>query len=335
MSHSREFDGMFAAFMEKYHRARQEISKVVVGLDDFISDIFVAILGKGHLLVESAPGLGKTTVLETVAAVINARFAKMIFNANMMPEDLTHIASPHEVGLRIDPGPLLGAEIFFANELNRGIAQTQSALMPAMEERVSSYRGELVRLPDFFLVVADINPVETTGTNQIPEALAERFLVKTLIHFPDAEMLAKITATSEHRKIHEVIIEKVFSTQELLDLSNKVYEWYAPQAGEHSWLVRYVGRIVRWIRESGWVVMGVTGEPASPSVRGVEDIKTVARLYAFFDGSPFILPRHAKQAAYPALRGKFFLNREAITARLTHDKIIAMALDAVPIADGL
>lgn len=334
MSHPPEFERMLMPFMEKYHRARQEIAKVVVGLDDLIRDVFVAALGRGHLLVESAPGLGKTTMLETVAAAVDAKFAKMVFNADMTPSDLTHIVSPHEIGLRIDPGPLLGAEIFFANELNRGIAQTQNALMSAMEEGVSAYRGELVRLPPFRLVVADINPVETTGTNQIPEALAERFLVKAYIHFPDPEMLAKITATSEHRKMYDVVIEKVFSPQELLDLAREIYQWYAPQAGEHSWLVGYAGRLVSWIRGSDWMVPGVTGEPASPSVRGVEDLKTVARLYAFFDESPLILPRHIKRAAHPALRGKFFLNRQAMMENLTHDKIIDMALDAVPIVTG-
>lgn len=326
------FRDLVEEFNGKYGLARHEVAKAVVGLDDLIRDIFVAILGRGHILLESSPGLGKTTTIETVAAVTDARLKKLTFNAQLMPDDLTHTVSPHEVGLRIDPGPLLEAEIFFANELNRGAEKTQSYLMSAMEEGITYYRGDIVHLPEFRLVVADINPVETTGTYQVPEALAERFLLKSRIDFPEHDMLLKITASSEDRKIRGVDIEKVFTTQELLRYAEEIFEWYKRYFREDSWTVEYAGSVVEWIRNSGFVVLDINGVAASPSVRGAEDIKTVSRIYAFFSGDDTILPRHIKQAAYPALRGKFFLNREAITRGLTHDAIIAMALNHVPIA---
>lgn len=330
-----DFRRMCGEFQEKYSRAKREIGKVVVGLDDFVRDAFVAMLGKGHALVESAPGLGKTTTIEAIAAVVDARFRKLPFNANLMPDDLTHTVSPHEVGLRIDPGPLLDAQIFFANELNRGAEKTQSYLMSAMEEGVSSYRGDLVRLPDFRFVVADINPIETTGTYQIPEALAERFLVKIRVDFPVHDELLKIAASSEDRKMHEVVIEKVFTPEELLEYAGKIFDWYRPYFRESSWLVEYASAIVEWIRKSGFVVLDINGAPASPSVRGVEDIKTVSRIYAFLEGESVVLPRHVKQAAHPALRGKFFLNTDAVGRGLTNDKVIAAALASVPVARGL
>lgn len=326
-----EFRRLFSGFYEKYELARKEIGKVVVGLDDVIRDIFVAILARGHILVESAPGLGKTTTIEAVAAVVGARFRKLTFNANLMPDDLTHTVSPHEVGLRIDPGPLLDAEIFFANELNRGAEKTQSYLMSAMEEGVSYYRGDIVRLPDFRFMVADINPVETTGTYQIPEALAERFLMKIRVDFPEHEKLVSITASSEDRKIRDVKIETVFITEELLNYAALIFDWYKPYFCEDSWTVEYATRIVEWIRDSGHVVSDLNGVPASPSVRGAEDIKAVSRIYAFFNHESVVLPCHLKQAVLPALRGKFFLNREAIAKGLTNDLVISAALSSVPI----
>lgn len=326
------FERAYNDFMAKYELACAEIGKIVVGLDDFIRDVFVVILGRGHMLLESAPGLGKTTTIEAIASTVDARFVKTTFNANIMPDDLTHITYPHETGLKIDRGPLLGAEIFFANELNRGPEKTQSYLMSAMEEGESYYRGELVKLPDFRCVIADINPIETTGTYQIPEALAERFMLKQRINFPEHANLAKIVAFSEDKKIYGVPINKVFSTKELLDYSKKIFELYRAYSHERSWLVGYSSAIVEWIRESGFVVLDTEGLPASPSPRGAEDIKTVARLYAFFDGEPVILPKHVKRAASPALRGKFFLNRDAIAGKLTHDEIIAAALSKIPIS---
>lgn len=327
-----EFERAYNDFMTKYELARAEIGKIVVGLDDFIRDVFVVILGRGHLLLESAPGLGKTTAIEAIASTIDAYFVKTTFNANLMPDDLTHMTYPHEIGLKIDRGPLLDAEIFFANELNRGPEKTQSYLMSAMEEGQSYYRGELIKLPDFRCVIADINPVETTGTYQIPEALAERFMLKQRINFPEHADLAKIVASSEDRKIYDVPINKVFSTEELLKFAKKIFELYRIYSHERSWLVGYSSAIVEWIRESGFVVLDTENFPASPSPRGAEDIKAVSRLYAFFDGEPIILPKHVKRAAYPALRGKFFLNRDAIAEKLTHDEIIAAALNKVPIS---
>ena len=133
--------------------------------------------------------------------------------------------------------------------------------------------------------------------------------------------------------MRELELNTAFSTAELLGYASDIFEWYRPYTKEDSWLVKYAGAVISWIRESGWVVRDPDGVPASPSVRGAEDIKTVARIYAFFDGSRVILPKHAKRAAYPALRGKFFLNREAIAEGLTHDKIIATALSEVPVTE--
>jgi hypothetical protein len=130
----------------------------------------------------------------------------------------------------------------------------------------------------------------------------------------------------------EVSVEEVFGTEELLGYANAIFEWYKPYFGENSWTVEYASAIVEWLRNSGFVVLDLNGVPASPSVRGAEDIKTVARIYAFFDGEEVILPRHMKKAVLPSLRGKFFLNREAIARHLTHDQLIYMALNKVPVA---
>ena len=132
--------------------------------------------------------------------------------------------------------------------------------------------------------------------------------------------------------MREVALEKVFLPEEILGYANAIFEWYKPYFGQDSWTVEYAGSLVEWIRNSGFVVLDLNGVPASPSVRGAEDIKTVARIYAFFDGEEVILPRHIKKAALPSLRGKFFLNREAIARHLTHDQLISMALDRVPVA---
>ncbi|MBI4279406.1 MAG: AAA family ATPase, partial [Armatimonadetes bacterium] len=162
-----------------------EIKKVIVGQDLMIERILVALLARGHILIEGVPGLAKTLAIKTTARVINCEFKRIQFTPDLVPADLvgTRIYNQQTSTFETDLGPLF-ANLILADEINRAPAKVQSALLEAMQERQVTIGKQTFRLPDPFLVMATQNPIETEGTYPLPEAQVDRFMMKVLVSYP-------------------------------------------------------------------------------------------------------------------------------------------------------
>ena len=172
-------------FKGEFQRVHKEISKVIVGYSDIIDDILMAILGKGHVLLEGVPGLGKTKLVQTLSDALHLRSARIQFTPDLMPADIvgTNVVQENESGdkfLDFQPGPIF-ANIILADEINRATPKTQSALLEAMQEHQVTIGDQTFPLSEPFLVLATQNPIEQEGTYPLPEAQVDRFMLKVRI----------------------------------------------------------------------------------------------------------------------------------------------------------
>ena len=164
---------------------RNELSKIIVGQDEVIEQILVAILAEGHALLEGVPGTAKTLIVKTLARIINAKFARIQFTPDLMPSDITgtNVFNMQKSEFSLRPGPIF-TDILLADEINRTPPKTQSALLEAMEERQATIDGKRYKLSPLFTTLATENPIEYEGTYPLPEAQLDRFLLKILIDYP-------------------------------------------------------------------------------------------------------------------------------------------------------
>src|SRR5580765_6125525 len=174
---------------------RNELSKVIVGQDEVIEQILVAILAEGHALVEGVPGTAKTLIVKTIAYIIGAHFSRIQFTPDLMPSDIigTNVFNMQTSQFSMRHGPIF-TDILLADEINRTPPKTQAALLEAMEERQTTIDGERYPLSPIFTVLATENPIEYEGTYPLPEAQLDRFLLKILIGYPEPEGELEIVA---------------------------------------------------------------------------------------------------------------------------------------------
>lgn len=211
------------ARLEGLGRARQAVAAVVVGQEGVIDEVFTALLGGGHVLIESAPGLGKTLLVRTLGAVCGLEFSRIQFTPDLMPADITGtIALFHDeqgqATTRFQPGPVF-AQMVLTDEINRATPKTQSALLEAMQERTVTVAGTRYELPEPFFVLATQNPIEMEGTYVLPEAQVDRFLLKVLLPFPSQGVLESIidATTGTHAQLPDQVLtpEAILALQAL------------------------------------------------------------------------------------------------------------------------
>jgi len=185
----------------KLNTVRDEIAKIIVGQQSVVDGVLICLLAGGHVLLEGVPGLGKTTLLRTLARALSLRYSRIQFTPDLMPSDVTGtslVVTTAQGGkdLAYRPGPIF-ANLVLADEINRATPKTQSALLEAMAERTVSVEGQPRYLPSPFFVLATENPIEMEGVFPLPEAQLDRFLVKLVVGMPDLETLARIGARAE------------------------------------------------------------------------------------------------------------------------------------------
>ncbi len=301
---------------------RDEVAKVVVGQEAALTGLVVALLVRGHVLLEGVPGVAKTLLVKAVAASLDLQFSRVQFTPDLMPSDVTgqSILSPE--GFRFRPGPVF-TNLLLADELNRTPPKTQAALLEAMEERQVSVEGQARLLPDPFMVIATQNPVEYEGTYPLPEAQLDRFLLKLTVPYPTAEQEREVLARHDRgldpHDLAALGVRPVASAAELAAARAEV-----AQITTEVKVLDYVVDLVRATRQSPSLVLG-----ASP--RGAAMLLWAAKAWTWLAGKAFVTPDEVKAVAKPVLRHRLALRPEMELEGVTPDGLLDAILTSVPV----
>ncbi|MDQ1273036.1 MAG: MoxR-like ATPase [Planctomycetota bacterium] len=322
--HDREF------LTETVEKIKREVGKVIVGQEEMIETIIVALLSDGHILLEGYPGLGKTITIKTVARVLDAKFQRVQFTPDLIPGDITgfEMWDPETRKSRIQKGPVF-TNLLLADEINRAPAKVQSALLEAMQEKQVTIGRETYPLEKLFLVLATQNPIEISGTYLLPEAEIDRFMFKLKVRYPSYGDEREIT--ERQIRDEEAALGFVLSPKEVISLRHTIAEWLPLH--ETSVIVKYITRLVRTTRpEEGNCEFGnLVMYGASP--RASIALAKASRVYAFIRGDEMVLPEHVHKMAYPVLRHRIILTHEAESQGIDSDDIIEKILHRVPILE--
>ena len=311
----------------KVEKIKKEVSKVIVGQEQMIESIIVALISDGHILLEGYPGLGKTITVKTVARVLDAKFQRVQFTPDLIPGDITgfEMWDPETRKSRIQKGPVF-TNLLLADEINRAPAKVQSALLEAMQEKQVTIGRETYQLEKLFLVLATQNPIEISGTYLLPEAEIDRFMFKLNVHYPTYTNEREIT--KRQIRDEDTTLDTVLTPKEVLTLRHAIAEWFP--LNEDSAIVKYIARIVRATRpeEGNGDIKNLVMYGASP--RATIALAKASRVYAFIHGDEMVLPEHVHKMAYPALRHRIILTHEAESQGIDSDSIIKKILQKIP-----
>ncbi len=307
-------------------RVLYEVKKVIVGQDHLLESMVVALLARGHMLVEGVPGLAKTMAIKTLADSIGGEFKRIQFTPDLVPADLvgTRIYNQKTGEFNTALGPVF-TNLLLADEINRAPAKVQSALLEVMQERQVTIGLETFKVPNPFLVLATQNPIETEGTYALPEAQVDRFMLKVLVGYP--------TPTEEFVIVERMIgalqaVQKVLTTDQLLGLQQTADTVYVDPA-----LIQYAVQIVGATREpriadlkelQPYITFG-----ASP--RASINLIRAARALAFVRGRMYALPQDVLDMVLDVLRHRMVLSYEALSDDITSDDLLLKILDRMPV----
>ena len=309
--------------------ARTEIGKAVVGQEEVIEQLLVAIIAGGHVLLEGAPGVGKTLLVRTLGTVTGLDFARIQFTPDLMPADVTGglaLTPNPETGrteVEFKPGPIF-TQILLADEINRATPKTQSSLLEAMQEHTVTVSGRTMALPEPLFVLATQNPIEMEGTYQLPEAQVDRFLMKTVVAFPTEDdldaILDQTTGSSSAAPRQVLSAEEIIHLQELTR---------AVPIASH--LRRLVARFVIATQPDG---AGVSHEIADyvrfgVSPRGAQSLVLAAKGRSLLEGRYNVALEDLEAVLLPTLRHRFQLNYEGIAAGISAERLLNDTWQAV------
>jgi MoxR-like ATPase len=311
-----------AALMEQ---VLYEVKKVVVGQDRFLERVLVALLARGHLLVEGVPGLAKTLTVNTLAHAVQGTFRRIQFTPDLVPSDLvgTRIYNQRSGEFTTSLGPVF-CNLLLADEINRAPAKVQSALLEVMQERQVTIAGETHPVPNPFVVMATQNPIETEGTYALPEAQVDRFMMKVLVGYPSAEeefvIVSRVTGTAQ-------AVGQIATTEQLVALQSKVRTLFVDPG-----LIQFAVKVVTATRNpaaSGLDDLGrfiMYGASPRASISMIE----AGRALAFLRGRDYVLPEDVLDVAADVLRHRIVLSYEALAEGISADDIVTRILKAVP-----
>jgi MoxR-like ATPase len=303
---------------------RSELRKIIVGQDEPIEQILVAILAEGHALIEGVPGTAKTLTVKTLARIINAGFGRIQFTPDLMPSDITgtNVFNISTSSFNLRRGPVF-TDILLADEINRTPPKTQAALLEAMEERQVTIDGEAYQLSPIFTVLATENPIEYEGTYPLPEAQLDRFLLKILLDYPSAaeelQVVANWNAGFNARRLDQVDIRPLPDADAISRCRAEVRAMHMEPGVQ-----RYVVDIVRRTREHPSVHYG-----ASP--RAAVALLLCSKALSAIRERGFSTPDDVRDIARPVLRHRLTLRAEAELDGATPDAVITDILQTAEV----
>ncbi len=314
-------------------RVAFEVKKVIVGQDHMVERLLVAVLARGHILLEGLPGLAKTLAVSTMAEVIGGTFSRLQFTPDLLPSDLTgtRIWRGSDESFDIEWGPVF-ANFLLTDEINRAPAKVQSALLEVMAERQVSIAGQTRPMPTPFLVLATQNPVESEGVYTLPEAQRDRFLMKVVVGYPSPAEELEIVRRSGAAGIPQGLsrIENVMTTNRLIELQDLAHRVYVDPA-----VAQYAVDLVLATREPE-----LRGLPElaplidfGVSPRATLGLIDAAKGLALMRGRGYALPQDVFDVARDVLRHRLMLTYEALAEDRTADDILNRVLAVVPAAE--
>jgi MoxR-like ATPase len=308
-----------AAITGSVDRVRTAVASVVVGNDEALEQLLVALLCRGHALIEDVPGVGKTLLARSLAAVLGCTFRRIQFTPDVLPSDITgsSVYNQRSTQFEFRPGPVF-TQVLLADEINRATPRTQSALLEAMEERQVTVDGETTALPEPFLVLATQNPIELEGTFPLPEAQLDRFLIRVALGYPNLEDEHAILQRFEDDDPF-IRLSTVMTADEAVGLQRR-----RGQVTVSDPVRTYLVDIVRATRSDDRVALGV-------SPRGALSLHRAVQARAMLHSRSFAIPDDVKALAVPVLAHRLVVTAQARLRGDSAAAVLSQLLDAIPV----
>ncbi|MDE2992531.1 MAG: MoxR family ATPase [Chloroflexota bacterium] len=300
-------------------RVVEIVEQVIVGKHYEVQLALIALICRGHLLIEDVPGVGKTTLAKSLARSLGCTFKRMQFTPDLLPSDVTGVSIYNQKSAEFEfrPGPVM-AQIVLADEVNRATPKTQSALLEAMEENQITVDGVTRALPVPFLVMATQNPIEYEGTFPLPEAQLDRFMMRLSLGYPSAaDELVVLTAQQQAHPLDT--LDQVVSLEDLLQLQQEVRGVYVDRL-----VSEYIVAVVTATREHQEVYLG-----ASP--RGSLALYRASQARAMMYGRDYVIPDDVKELGEPTLAHRLIVSPAARIRNVDPRQIIEEIVEAVPV----
>jgi MoxR-like ATPase len=300
----------------------------IVGQRELRTSLLVTLMAQGHILLESVPGLAKTTAAATLARAVNATFARIQCTPDLLPSDIigTQVFEASTSSFRTQLGPV-HAHFVLLDEINRSSAKTQSAMLEAMQERQTSIGGKIYPMPSPFMVLATQNPIEEEGTYVLPQAQMDRFLLKEVIAYPEPEAEVEVLRRVDHGNVSVQSGPQSVSLADVGFLQDLLTRVFVDDA-----VRRYIVAIVNATRRPAGVLdAGMAGYieyGASP--RGAIALQQVARAVALLNGRGHVIPEDVGLLRHSVLRHRVVLNFDAVASRVEPESIVDAVFKAVP-----
>ena len=304
---------------ESGERVVANVERVIVGKHDEVRLALVALLCRGHLLIEDVPGTGKTVLAKAIAKSLGCSFRRIQFTPDLLPSDVTGLSIYNQKTQEFEfrPGPIM-AQVVLADEINRATPKTQSALLETMEERQATIDGTTYPMPDPFLVIATQNPIEYEGTFALPEAQLDRFMLRMRLGYP--QPIDEIVILDEQKRTHPIDdVEEVLGVEELRELQASVREVYVD-----STVSDYIVRIVNGTRNHPDVYLG-----ASP--RGSIALYRSGQALAALVGRDYVIPDDIKTLAEPALAHRLIIKTSSTIHDVQPAQVVRELLDTTSV----
>ena len=312
---------------EQFDRLRLEVGRVIVGQEKVLDRLLIALICRGHVLLEGVPGIAKTTLVRSLAAALGAAFHRVAFTPDLLPADVTgtQVYNPKDGSFTPKKGPVF-TNLLLADEINRAPAKVQSALLEAMQERQVTIGDVTYPLPQPFLVLATQNPIEQEGTYPLPEAQVDRFLFKVIVPMPSRDDERRIMERFSHKEAPKV--SPVLRLEELESVRDALDQVYCDEkVGD------YILDLVFSTREPEKhnlnSLKGLIDLGASP--RASINLNMAARANALLRGRAYATPQDVKEVAPDILRHRIQLSYEAESRGLTAGQIVRTILDETPV----